>query len=61
MAPLAFAALIVTAVLAITWGAVAAALRRPRQEQVAIGEAGPEPGWSITPAYFRMWWSPARR
>jgi hypothetical protein len=55
MAPLVFAALIVTAVLAITWGTVTAALRRPRQEQVAMGEAAPEPGWSITPAHLRMW------
>ena len=36
MAPLVFAALIVTAVLAITWGTMAAALRQPRQEQVAM-------------------------
>jgi hypothetical protein len=66
MAPLVFVALIVTAVLAITWGTMAAALRQPRQEQVAMEEVAPEsgwsiteagaaPGWSITPAHLRMW------
>jgi hypothetical protein len=55
MAPLVFAALIVTAVLAITWGTMAAALRQSRQDQVAMREAGAESGWSITPAHLRMW------
>ena len=66
MAPLVFAALIVTAIFAITWGTMAAALRQSRQDQVAMGEAGPEsgwsitetgaaPGWSIIPAHLRMW------
>ena len=55
MAPLVFAALIVTAVLAITWGTIAAALRQSRQDQVAMREAGPESAWSITPAHLRMW------
>jgi hypothetical protein len=40
MAPLVFAALIVLAVLAITWGTTTAALRQSRQEQVAMEEAG---------------------
>jgi hypothetical protein len=48
MAPLVFAALIVTAVLAITWGTIAAALRQPLREQVAMEEVAPESGWSIT-------------
>jgi hypothetical protein len=66
MAPLVFAALLVTTVLAITWGTMSAALRQPRQEQVAMEEVAPEsgwsitetgaaPGWSITPAHLRMW------
>jgi hypothetical protein len=66
MAPLVFAALIVTAVLAITWGTMAAALRQPRQEQVVMEQLAPEsgcsitetgaaPGWSISPAHLRMW------
>ena len=53
MAPLVFAALIVTAVLAITWGTMAAALRQSHQDQVAMGEAAPESSWSITPAHLR--------
>jgi hypothetical protein len=55
MALLVFAALIVTAVLAITWGTMAAALRQPHQEQMAMGEAAPAPGFSITPAHLRIW------
>jgi hypothetical protein len=67
MAPLVFAALIVTAILAIAWGTTAAALRQSHQEQqVAMEEMAPEsgwsitetgaaPGWSITPAHLRMW------
>jgi hypothetical protein len=52
MALLAFAALIVTTVLAIIWGTTAAALRQSHQEQVAMEEAGLESGWSITPAHL---------
>jgi hypothetical protein len=49
MAPLVFAALIVTAIFAITWGTTAAALRQSHQEQqVAMEEMAPESGWSIT-------------
>jgi hypothetical protein len=55
MALLVFAALIVTAVLAITWGTTAAALRQSHQEQVAMEATGTESGWSITPAHLRMW------
>jgi hypothetical protein len=55
MALLVFAALIITAVLAITGGSMAAALRQSRQDQVEMGVAGPESGWSITPAHLRMW------
>ena len=66
MAPLVFAALIVTAIFAITWGTTAAALRQSHQEQVAMDEAAPEsgwsitetgaaPGWSISPAHLHMW------
>jgi hypothetical protein len=55
MAPLVFTALIVTAVLGITWGTAATALRQSRQEQVAMEQAGPESGWWITPTHFRMW------
>ena len=55
MAPLVFAALIVTAVLAITWGTMAAALRQSPQDQLAIEETGVESSWSITPAHLRMW------
>jgi hypothetical protein len=55
MALLVFAALIVTAVITISWGATTAALRRSQQEQVAMEEVGPESGWSITPAHLRMW------
>jgi hypothetical protein len=61
-----FAALIVTAVIAITWGTTAVALRQSQQEQVTMEESGPEsgwsitetwaaPGWSVTPALLRMW------
>jgi hypothetical protein len=55
MALLVFAALIVTAVIAISWGTTTAALRRSQQEHVAMEETGPESGWSITPAHLRMW------
>ena len=55
MALLIFAALIVTAVLAITWGTTAAALRQSRQEQAAMEEAGPEGDWGTTSAHVRMW------
>jgi hypothetical protein len=55
MALLIFAALIVTAVLAITWGTTTAAMRQSHQEQVAMEEAAQESGWSITPAQLRMW------
>jgi hypothetical protein len=55
MALLVFAALIVTTVLAITWGTTAAALRQSHQEQVAMEGAALESGWSITPAHLRMW------
>ena len=61
-----FAALIVTAVIAIFWGTLAVALRQSPQEQVTMEETGPEadwsitetgaaPGWAITPAHLRMW------
>ena len=61
-----FAALIVTAVIGITWATTAVALRQSHQEQVTMEENGPEPGWSITetgaaprwsvtPAHLRMW------
>ena len=61
-----FAALIVTAGIAITWGTTAVALRQSQQEQVTMEESGPEsgwsitetgaaPGWSVTPAHLRMW------
>jgi hypothetical protein len=61
-----FAVLIVTAVIAITWGTTAVALRQSQQEQVTMEESGPEsgwsitetgaaPGWSVTPAHLRMW------
>ena len=43
MAPLVFAALIVTGALAITWGTVAVALRQSPQEELAMDEAGPNP------------------
>ena len=55
MTLLVFAALIVTAVIAISWGTTTAASRQSHQEQVAMEEAGPESGWSITPAHLRMW------
>jgi hypothetical protein len=55
MAPLVFAALIVTVALAISWGTVAVALWQSPREEVAIEEAGPETGWPITPAHFRIW------
>ena len=55
MAPLVFAALIVTGALAITWGTVAVALRQSPQEELAMDEAGPESGWPITPAHLRIW------
>jgi hypothetical protein len=56
MALLVFAALIVTAVIAISWGTTTtAASRQSQQDQVAIEEAAPESGWSITPAHLRMW------
>jgi hypothetical protein len=55
MAPLVFAALIVTVALAIAWGNVAVALRQSPQEELAMEEAGPESGWWITPAHLRMW------
>ena len=55
MALLVFAALIVTTVLAITWGTMTAALRQSRQEQVAMEGACQESGWSIPPAHLRMW------
>jgi hypothetical protein len=50
-----FAALIVTAVIALTWGTMAVALRQSPQEQVTMEETVPESGWSITPAHLRMW------
>jgi hypothetical protein len=49
-----FAGLTVIA-LAIAWGTVAAALRQSPQEQVTMEEAGPESGWSLTPAKLRIW------
>ena len=55
MALLIFAALIITAVVAITWGTTTAALRQSRQEQVAMEEASPEGDWWIIPAHVRMW------
>jgi hypothetical protein len=55
MAPLVFAALIVTVALAISWGTAAVALRQSPQEEVVMEEAGPESGWWITPAHLRMW------
>jgi hypothetical protein len=55
MALLVFAALIVTAVIAITWGTTTAALRQSRREQVAMEEPGPEGDWWLTPAHVRMW------
>ena len=55
MAPLAFAALIVTLALAIAWGTVAAALRQSQQGQVSMDEATPESGLWITPAHLRLW------
>ena len=55
MALLVLAALIVTTVVAITWVTTTAALRQFQQEQVATEKAGPESGWSITPAHLRMW------
>jgi hypothetical protein len=55
MAPLVFAARIVTVALAIAWGTVAAALWQSQQEQVAMEEADPETGWWIIPAHLRMW------
>jgi hypothetical protein len=55
MALLVFAALIITAVIAISWGTTTAASRQSQQEQVAMEEAGPESSWSITPAHLRMW------
>jgi hypothetical protein len=54
MALLVFAALIITAVVAITWGTTTAALRQSRR-QVAMEEAGPEGDWWLTPAHVRMW------
>ena len=61
-----FAALIVTAVIAIFWGTMAVALRRSPQEQVTMEATGPgcdlsitetesAPDWPITPAHLRMW------
>ena len=55
MTRLVFAALIITAVIAISWGTTTAASRQSQQEQVAMEEAGLESGWSITPAHLRMW------
>jgi hypothetical protein len=55
MAPLIFAALIVTVALTIAWGTVAVLLRQCPQEEVAKEEAGVETGWWITPAPHRMW------
>ena len=52
MAPLVFAALIVTA---ITWGTTAAALRQSHQKQVAMEEAGCESGSWLTPTHIPMW------
>ena len=49
-----FAALTALA-LAIAWGSVAAALRQSHQEQVAMEEAGPDSGRSITPTHLHMW------
>jgi hypothetical protein len=54
MAMFVFAALTVIA-LTIAWATVAIALRQPPQEQVTMVEAGPETGWSITPAHVRLW------
>ena len=54
MTMIVFAALTALA-LAIAWGTVAAALRQSHQEQAAMGEAGPEGDWWITPAHVRMW------
>jgi hypothetical protein len=39
-----FAALIVTAGIAITWGTTSVALRQSQQEQVTMEESGPESG-----------------
>ena len=50
-----FAALIVTAVIAIIWGTTAVALRQSHQEQVTLEENGLDSGWSVTPAHLRMW------
>ena len=55
MAPLAFAALIVTLALAIAWGTVAAALRQSQREDAAMKEASTGSGRSITPAHLRIW------
>jgi hypothetical protein len=56
MALLMLAALIVFAVLAITWSTTTAASRQSHQELLAMGEAGSEGDWWITPAHVRMWW-----
>jgi hypothetical protein len=58
-----FAALAVTAIIS---GTTAGAIRQSPQEQLAteevaapsITEIGSAPGWHITPAHARMWWSP---
>jgi hypothetical protein len=61
-----FVVLFAGAVIAITWGTTAVALRQSQQEQVTMEENGPEsgwsitetgaaPGWSVTPAHLRMW------
>jgi hypothetical protein len=50
-----FAVLIVTAVIGITWGTTAVALRQSHQEQVTLEENGLDSGWSVTPAHLRMW------
>jgi hypothetical protein len=50
-----FAVQIVGAVIGIFWATMAAALRQSRQDHVAMEEAAPESGWSITPAHLRMW------
>jgi hypothetical protein len=50
-----FVVLFAGAVIAITWGTTAVALRQPQQEQVTMEENGAAPGWSVTPAHLRMW------
>jgi DDE superfamily endonuclease len=51
------------------WSSVAVALRQSQQmtmEKIdgedgwTIAEIGAAPGWVITPAHMRMWWSPPR-